>query len=65
MVDASKVLATSISIQALRICSVLAERSINLSVAARSETPEASSGMISNMAVRRWRSGEKRTCVGV
>jgi hypothetical protein len=65
MVDASRVFATSISIQALRICSVLAERSMSLRVAARSDTPDESSGMISNMAVRRWRSGEKSTCFRV
>mmetsp|Transcript_10335 Transcript_10335/g.23629 ORF Transcript_10335/g.23629 Transcript_10335/m.23629 type:complete len:213 (+) Transcript_10335:1235-1873(+) len=61
MVVASNVLATSISTQAFMICSVLPDLSTSRRTAARSSSPSSSSGMTSNIADRRCRSGEKRT----
>mmetsp|Transcript_3607 Transcript_3607/g.8522 ORF Transcript_3607/g.8522 Transcript_3607/m.8522 type:complete len:281 (+) Transcript_3607:885-1727(+) len=61
MVVASRVLATSISTHAFMICSVRAERSTRRRIAASRASPEASSGMTSNIAESRCRSGENRT----
>mmetsp|Transcript_49223 Transcript_49223/g.154477 ORF Transcript_49223/g.154477 Transcript_49223/m.154477 type:complete len:229 (+) Transcript_49223:1427-2113(+) len=61
MVVASKVFATSISTQAFMICSVLPDLSTNRRTAAKSSSPSSSSGITSNIADRRWRSGENKT----